>query len=329
MLTGVARSYSSLLSIRFLFGAGEAGAFPNMSRAYSRWFPAAERAWANGVLFLGSRLGGAAAPFLAVLLIQRWGWRVSFAVFGAIGFLWAAAWYRWFRDEPSEHASVSPGELAHIRGGSGQAGNEPEGQLRIPWLRIVTSRSLLMTCLMYFTFGYGLYFYFTWLPTYLIRELGFSGIQGGLFAGLPFLLAGVADLAGGWTSDRLAKSHGLRVGRSGLGFVAFSGSALLLFGSTAVQGRTGKAILIALALASADLALSAAWAVCLDIGREYAGVVTGFMNTFGNLGGFFGPLVAGYAIDRWGSWTLAFYVAAGVYAAGAICWLFVNPNDRI
>ena len=328
MLTGAAWNYLSLLLIRFLFGAGEAGAFPNASRSFSRWFPLRERGKANGILFLGSRLGGALAPILALLFIRNWGWRESFVVFGAIGIFWALAWYRWYRDEPSEHPAVNSQELAWILQDSPGAAPETRTSA-IPWRQILTSSNLLAICGMYFAFGYGLYFYFTWLPTYLIQVLKFSDLAAGILAGLPFLLAGGADLLGGWLTDRLAIAFTLRIARCWLGFSSFAGSATLLFVSTQANDRWTKAILIALALASADLALSACWAVCLDVGRAYAGIVTGCMNTFGNLGGFLAPMVLGYAVERWNSWTLPFYVSAAVYAAGALLWLAVRPEEQL
>ena len=209
---------------------------------------------------------------------------------------------------------------------------------------------------MYFAFGYGLYFYFTWLPTYLIRELGFSVLTGGLLSALPFALAGVADLAGGWLTDYLARVKGLRAARCGLGFVSFVTCAALVLLSTAAPQPLAKAVLLALALASADFALAvigtagadalavsradvtlasadfalgACWAVCLDVGAAHAGVVTGFMNTFGNLGGLIGPLVVGIAVERWHSWTFPFYVTALVYAMGALAWLAIDPERPV
>ncbi len=326
MLTGAAWSLRALVAIRFLFGAGEAGAFPNIQRGFSRWFPARERGRANGVLFLGSRLGGALAPALAIVLIQRGGWRASFVVFGAVGVAWAALWHAWYRDSPAEHPAVDDRERAWIAQDGASPGAEPTERPAVPWRRLLASRNLYAICGMYFAFGYGLYFYFTWLPTYLIRVLGFSALAGGFFAGLPFVLAGGADLAGGWLTDRLSLVYGLRVGRCHLGCASFGGCALLLLASTLSRAPVAKAVLLALALACADLALSACWAVCLDTGARYAGVVTGFMNTFGNLGGFVGPLVVGYAVDRWNSWTLPFTITAAVYGGGALLWLAIDPN---
>jgi MFS family permease len=348
MLTGAARGFRSLVSIRFLFGAGEAGAFPNIARSFSRWFPPRERGRANGVMFLGSRIGGMLSAPIALLLIARWGWRPSFVAFGALGIVWAIAWYAWYRDRPEEHPSVTDEEIAWIRdrGAESPAPHSSESppplaegsgprrvgrpfQGRQLWRALVRSRNLYAICGMYFAFGYGLYFYFTWLPTYLIKVLGFSLFGGGLFAALPFLLAGMADVAGGWLTDRWSRARGLRAGRCHLGFAAFFTCALLVFASTLPLPAAMKAMLLAMALASADLSLGACWAVPIDIAPDHAGVVTGCMNTLGNLGGLVGPLVLGLAVDRWHSWTFPFYVTAAVYASGALAWLAIDPTQPI
>lgn len=339
MLTGAARGFASLVSIRFLFGAGEAGAFPNIARSFSTWFPLRERGRANGVMFLGSRLGGMLSAPLALVLVTRWGWRTAFVAFGAVGIVWAAAWYAWYRDRPEDHPSMTREELAWIRqdGGSERAvphavdtsHSSENREHTTPWRALLGSRNLYAICAMYFAFGYGLYFYFTWLPTYLIKVLGFSLLGGGVFASLPFLLAGVADVLGGWLTDRLSSTHGLRVGRCYLGFTAFFTCALLVFTSTLPVPAVAKAVLLAFALASADLALGACWATPIDVAPAHAGVITGFMNTLGNLGGMVGPIVVGLAVERWNSWTFAFYITAIVYAAGALAWLAVDPTRRL
>ena len=331
MLTAAARGFPSLVAIRFLFGAGEAGAFPNVARSFSRWFPARERGRANGVLFLGSRVGGMLAAPIALLLVARYGWRTSFVIFGALGMVWAAAWYACYRDRPEDHPAITREELAWIQQDGLNEGLRATGNGHVdtPWAALLRSRNLYAICAMYFAFGYGLYFYFTWLPTYLITELGFSLFKGGFFAALPFLLAGFADLAGGWLTDRLSRTHGLRAGRCHLGFAAFMTCAALVFASTTPVPSVAKAVLLALALASADLALGACWAVPIDIAPDHAGVITGCMNTLGNLGGLIGPLVVGVAVDRWGSWTFPFYVTAIIYACGAVAWLAIDPTRPV
>jgi len=325
MLTGAARGLNSLVAIRFLFGAGEAGAFPNVARTFSRWFPVIERGRANGMMFLGSRLGGMLSAPVALFIVTSWGWRASFVAFGLTGLVWAAAWHAWFRDRPEEHPAMTRDELAWIQ----QDGAVHRGDRGTPWSALLRSRNLYAICAMYFGFGYGLYFYFTWLPTYLIKVLGFSVLAGGLFAALPFLLAGIADVGGGYLTDHLTRSRGLRAGRCYLGFAAFLTCAALVFASTLPVPAAAKAVLLATALASADLALGACWAAPIDIAPNHAGVITGCMNTVGNLGGMVGPLVVGWTVDRSGSWSYAFYATAAVYAFGAFSWLMVDPTRRI
>jgi ACS family glucarate transporter-like MFS transporter len=331
MLTGAARGYASLVVIRFLFGAGEAGALPSASNCLARWFPLSERGKANGALLFGTRVGGMISVPLVLQIIRLWGWRASFVIVGTVGLAWAAAWYVWYRDSPTEHPSVSASELAWIQQDDVVTSHQSpvNSHAGTPWRAIFGSANLWAICAMYFTYGYGLYFYFTWLPTYLIRVLGFSVLSGGLLAGLPFLCAGVANLAGGWLTDVLARTRGLRTARCHLGFASFFTGAVLTFASTLVPQPIAKAILLAAALGTVDLALSACWAVCLDIGRNHAGVVTGCMNTFSNLGGVLTPLVVAYAVDRWQSWTIPFYVTAAVYAVGAVIWLAIDPTRPI
>jgi nitrate/nitrite transporter NarK len=235
-------------------------------------------------------------------------------------------WFRTYRDHPADHPDVDQTELAWIHQ-DGRREQMTDGQ--VPWRRLLTSRNLYAICAMYFAYGYGLYFYFTWLPTYLINELHFSLLTGGLFASLPFLVAGAANLAGGLYTDRLAHTHGLSAARVVLGCVAFSTCAALILGSTLVPAPIAKALFLALALGSADFALGACWAVCLDVGADHAGVITGCMNTVGNLGGLVGPIVVGVMVDRLGSWTLPLYATAAVYVAGALTWLAIDPYRRI
>jgi len=327
MATGLAQGPRSLILIRFLFGAGEAGAFPNAVRSFATWFPVRERGTANGVLFFGSRLGGALTAPLALFLVRQYGWRTSFAAFGALGLVWAFVWFRSYRDRPADHPDIHPTEIAWIA----QDGDNPSAHAprATPWRALLASRNLHAICAMYFAFGYGLYFYFTWLPTYLLRELHFSLLTSGVFSSLPFVLAGAANLAGGWTTDRLARTGNLRSARVGLGAVSFAACAGLVILSTIVGAPVAKAVLLALALASADFALGACWAVCLDVGAAHAGVVTGFMNTFGNLGGLVGPLVVSLMVEHWQSWTYPFYVTAAVYAMGAAAWLAIDPHRRV
>ena len=141
MATATATNFGWLLLVRFLFGAGEAGAFPNVTRTFSRWFPVSERGMAQGIFFAGAHLGGGLTPIAVGFLLGWLPWRGLFVVFGMIGFVWALAWYRWFRDEPSEHPDVSPEELAHIE--AGRATGQRHSLDRVALGRLATNRGLI------------------------------------------------------------------------------------------------------------------------------------------------------------------------------------------
>ena len=323
MLTGAAWNFVSLLVVRFLFGIGEAGAFPNISKSFSNWFPTAERGNAHGVIFMGTRLGGALAPPLIVLLMAAVGWRAAFVVFGAIGVVWCLFWNRWFTDDPAAHPSVNAAELATIRSGL----PPPSAAPALGW-RHLLSGNVILLCLMYFTMPYTLYFNLTWLPTYLKEVRGFTVQQAGYVAGLVLLAGALANWVGGRLTDFLVRRYGLRVGRS-LGAVTLPLSGLVLLAAALVENRFAAAALFALTLGIADLCVSACWAMCHDIGGPRAGTIGGAMNTVGNIGGAISPLVVGYTVQWWDSWTLPFFITAGVYLSGGILTLLVDPRKTL
>lgn len=311
-LTGAAVGFWSLVVVRFLFGAGEAGAFPNIARAVSRWFNPQEQGRAMSVSFVGLAVGSAATVPLVVTLQERLGWRWTFVVCALLGVGWCLAWRRWFRDEPAEGAQVI------------------EAAQQVPWRVMLKSGNLWCIGLMYFAYGYGLYFYITWLPTYLLEARGFSLSQTKWLAALPWAVSAVGFWFGGWLTDWLTLRTGnLKWARCGVGAGGYAASAAVLLLVARVEDRRVAALLLALALGLQTTTISAAWAVCLDVGRRYAGVVTGFMNTVGNIGGAMAPLVVGYAVTRFGSWTLPFYVMAAVFILGVVMWLLVDPRRSV
>ena len=321
-VSGLAWSFTSLLVARFLFGVGEAGAYPNISRSFARWFPVTERGAAHGAVFMSSRIGAAAAPPLVILIISIAGWRASFWIFGSLGVVWSLFWWRWFRDDPATHPSVSREELAVIT-----SGTPPTAHPRVHW-RDLLDLNLLCICLMYFCIGYGLYFYLTWLPTYFREARGFSPQQAAWLSSAVLLTGGVATITGGWLTDRLTKRYGLKVGRS-IGAVAMPMSALFILTAALTPQPIVAAVLMALAFFCADLSMSPAWAMCHDVGGEAAGTITGAMNTLGNLGGTISPLVVGYSVQWWDSWSTPLVITAGVYALGGVLTILSNPHRRL
>lgn len=327
VLTGATIGFWSLVAVRFLFGAGEAGAFPNIARAVSRWFPFSEQGRAMSVSFVGLAIGSSMTAPIVLTLLEHQNWRLTFVEFGLIGALWCVAWHRWFRDNPEDHNQVNEAELKLIR--SDRVESDALNSHQIPWLTIFKSKNLLLIGLMYFSFGYGLYFYITWLPTYLIEARGFSISSTKWLASLPWMVSAIAFACGGWLTDRIARAGNLKLARSGIGIAGYLASAIVLTTVAMVQDNLTAALLLALALACQTLTISAAWSVCLDVGRRNAGVVTGFMNTVGNLGGALAPVVVGYAVKNWQSWSLPFYVMAVVFVFGAVMWLLIDPRQPV
>ena len=325
MATAAAFNYGSLLLVRFLFGVGEAGAWPNAAKTFSRWFPSSERGTAQGIFFMGAHLAGGLTPLLVTALLTHFHWRTVFLIFGAVGFVWAGAWYRWFRDDPAQHPAVSPSELEHIRSGRSPDSGEHG---RVPWKIILHSRSILALCGMYFTQSYGFYFYITWFPTYL-RSQGFSSTTLSVLSGLPLILSVAADLLGGLTTDAVSRRHGLRWGRCGVGGGALAIAGLAILGSAASHNPLISALLIGVAGASANFLLGASWGVCVDIAGKHAGVVTGCMNTAGQIGGTLSPIIVALAYNYFKTWSAPLILTGLLYLAGAACWAAVDPSDRV
>jgi MFS transporter, ACS family, glucarate transporter len=328
-LTGAATGFASLLIVRFLFGVGEAGAFPNIARTISRWFPSSHQGRALSLAFVGNAVGAAISTPLVFKLVEHQGWRLPFLEFGAIGVAWALIWYWWFRDRPEEHKSVNAEELEFIRSDKVDGGDL--GHTRdVPWLSLLRSANLAFICGMYFAFGYALYFYITWLPTYLLKARGFSPNYAGFFSALPWIASAGGFWLGGWGTDWMVRKTGsLKIGRCGVGSVGLVASALALLAVAHTEDRVVAASLIALAAFCQMTTGGAAWSVCLDVGRRNAGVVTGFMNMTGNIGGTIAPVVVGYAVERWGNWNIPFYATAGVLTVGVVMWLLIDPRRSV
>jgi MFS transporter, ACS family, glucarate transporter len=326
--TAAAFNYVSLLAVRFLFGMGEAGAFPNASKVISRWFPATERGTALGIFFAGAHLGGGLTPMLVGALLMFMNWRWTFAIFGLVGFGWAVAWYRWFRDEPADHPAVGQAERKYIESGRLEARPHRLDARRLA--RILADRNVVLLCLMYFTQAYGFYFNLTWLPTYLERARGFRDPALGLLAGLPLMLSAGADLTGGLATDALVRARGLRVGRCGIGFASLLVAGLAMYAGAAIEDPLAAALLIALSGAADSFLLGAAWGTCLDIAGHDAGLVTGAMNTAGQIGAVLSPIVLPYFLPEGAeNWAAPLYIAGALYLAGSCCWLLIDPGRPI
>lgn len=319
-VTGFAARLWSLLLIRFCFGAGEAGAYPTAATVIFRWFPAVERGRAFGTVLLCGQLGAAIAPLLIVPLQIRFGWRASFYLFGIVGVCWSAVWWRWYRNSPREKSGVTPRELAQIGPAAAPAAHG------MPWRAIGANRSVC--AIMGATFGYlyAYYFFLFWLPTYLVRDRGFTESQTKLSA-LPFVLGMIANLAGGLARDAAVRRWGptwgpRAIGVSGLGVAAAAACAALL-------SPSGYSALAWLALSYAGITFQqpTVFSTCVDIGRHYSGAVAGCMNTAGAAGGLVSSFAFGYLIQRFHGYDAVLLSMAATLVAGAALWLLVDATE--
>lgn len=326
-LTAAAFGYTSLLVIRFLFGIGEAGAWPNVARTFSRWFPASERGRAQGIFFMGAHLMGGLTPLIVATMLTWLPWRAVFVIFGMVGVIWAICWYRWFRDDPADHPSVNAAELTRIY--SSRRFEAAHSLRRSDVIRLVSNRNMLGLCISYFAQSYGMYFYMTWLPTYLESARGFTSVMLGVMAGLPLTLSAVADLGGGLATDYATRRFGLRWGRAGIGMISSLGAGIAMLFAAGVPGAMTAAILIALAAASSNLMAAASWSACIDIGGSQTGLIGGVMNTAGQVGGVLSPVVLSLIRQQFSSWSAPLYLIGLLYCIGALGWFMVDANQAI
>jgi len=316
-LTSVVRGFWPLCIARFLFGAGEAGAFPNSSATIARWFPVRERGRAQALVFAGSRVGGALAPFIIVPLQQAYGWRMSFIVFGLLGAIWGAAWYTWFRDVPPDPAKVET------------AVKQAVAVTRLDWGRTLKQSNLWCLALMYHTYSWSGFFFQAWMYTFLAKARGFNMQDLLHLSWVPFLLAAVGSMVGGTVSDTLVKRVGLKWGRRIVGLVGLSASAVFITAALLAPGKLECVVLLGLAYAASDCMLPVSWAVCLDIGGEHVGAVSGFMNTAGQLGSFLTSVAFGYVVIASGSYELPLLGLAVITGLSAVLWVTIDPTRPV
>lgn len=345
--TGWAWNYVSMLVTRFLFGAGEAGCFPNLTKALSAWLPRVDRTRAQALMWMGARWGGASAPLLVVMVMTLVSWRHAFMVFALLGVVWAVVFWLWFRDNPGDHPRVNAAELELLK----ENAQNVSGHGDVPWRELVTRPTMWLLWGQYFFLSYGWYFFVTWLPTYLRDERGLeirsnvvmqwlggaletwfnpalaNKILAAALSGTPLLFGGFGALLAGQLSSRLIARGGsvTRVRRT-FGFVGLAGAASLLMASFSIRDPLLAMLAMGFAGFFNDLTLPGSWATCMDVGGKYAGTVSGSMNMMGNFGGMAGPVVVGWVLTATGrDWHQVFLVTSLIYSLGAFCWLFIDP----
>ncbi|MCG8698389.1 MAG: MFS transporter [Bacteroidales bacterium] len=322
--TGVAGGFVSLMIIRFMFGIGEAGAYPNMTGSISKWFPKAEVGKAQGWIWAASRFGGALAPFTVIPLIAFVGWRMTFIIFGVIGIIWGVIWYAWYKNEPSRIKGIKKEELDEIT-----QNRSIKEKVSVPWKSILKNRQFWLILTMYWFYVWGSWFFFSWFPKFLENGRGFEKSELTYAIAIPFLMGVIGNIAGGYLSDKLSKKYGLKFGRRLLGVGGLALSSVFMFLGGFIHGKLEVFIFMSLCFGIMDLMLPSAWAICIDVGKKYAGAISGAMNTAGNLGGFVCVTLFGYLLEAGGSYDLPLYIISGMLMISAFLFLGINPEKKI
>ena len=324
--TTLAWSAISMATVRFLFGMGEAGAFPIATRSLSRWMLPAERGFSQGITHAGSRLGAALTPALVAFIIAGYGWRAPFVCFGSLGLVWAAVWFWYYRDSPAEHKSTNAAERDLIQSA---LGIEPAARRTVPWKQILSSPQMWMICAMYFCYAYNVSVYLTWFPKYLSDARGFSLQKMGLYASLPLLAGTLGDLGGGWISDILARHFGsIKLARRGVAITGFLLAALSIALATLTTDPLRSVFYSCFAMLGMELTVGVSWAVTIDIGGQSAGSVSALMNTFGNTGGAMASVLTGYLVKLSG-WNLPFLVVSGLSVLAALLFIRIDAGKPL
>lgn len=340
MLTGAANGLVMLLIVRFLFGAGEAGALPNACRVVAKWFPVANRGRIQGIVVTSAVVGGAVAPLVTADLIEKLGWRWTFALLGLPGIVWAVAFHWWFRDDPAEHPGVNAAERQLIAGIAPlqPAKHSAESHPPIPWGRVLTSANIWLLGSIISCNAFSTYMVFSWYPTYMQEGRGVTNTESGRLASLVLTGGVLGGMMGGWLSDTLVRGLGSRRRASRvIGPLCMTTAAAMMATSIQVDSPFGSAVCVAVACMMMHAQLASWWGVVTEISGPHVGALFGLMNSLGVPGAVASQLFLGAFVDLLESygrlgraqWDPAFYIYAGVLLIGATCWLFVDANKRV
>ena len=316
-LTGAAWNLTSLWILRFLFGAGEAGCFPNLTRMLSAWLPLNERVRAQAVMWAFGRWGGALAPPVAFFVIYHFGWRWGFVALAMLGVGWVAFFLPWFRNDPAEHKSVNKAELEMLEQSRALVLHDHG----MPWYKLLLQKDIAFLGLQYFGFSYTWYFYVTWLPTWLQQARGLDPKTAAGYAMIPLALGGCGSIVSGFLP--------LSVPRKWVAIFGFFATAILIFIIPGIENVGLAMALMGLASFCSDLTMPISWNTCVEIGKQYTATVSSTMNMLGNFAGFVAPVVFGLILQNTNNnWAMVMYTMAAASVVSALCWFFLEPDAK-
>ncbi|MCJ2046449.1 MFS transporter [Methylobacterium sp. J-078] len=320
ILTGFVGGLVSLFLARVLLGFGEGATFPTATRAMQNWTAPGKRGFAQGITHAFARFGNAVAPPIVAFLIYQVGWRLGFVILGVASFAWVVVWYAYFRDDPKDHPAITPEELAVL-----PTASKVGAKQSVPWGRL--TRRMLPVTLTYFCYGWTLWLFLGWLPSFFKLNYGLDLKNSALFASGVFFAGVVGDTLGGVFSDRILKKTGdLKLARLSVIVVGFLGAAASLTGVFFTRDLTLVALLLSSGFFFAELVIGPIWSVPMDIAPKYSGTASGLMNTGSAVAAIISPIVFGMIVDATGSWTLPFVGSIGLCLLGAGLAFTMHPE---
>jgi MFS family permease len=327
IMTGFATGLVSLVLWRVLMGFGVGATLPTATRAMQHWVEKSKRGFAQGVTHSFSRLGNALTPVMTVGIMSLAasyglvGWRWSFYVIGAVGFVWVFVWMWYFRDDPKDHPSCTQEELATLP-------IAPQGQRpKVPWAPLI-SRMWPVT-LTYFCYGWCLWLYLSYLPVFFKDTFSLSNSDAALFSTIVYFIGAIGNTAGGMVSDRLLHRTGnVRFARIAVTVTGFTAALLWLIPIMYVHDITVVAICLAGGFFFAESVIGPMWAIPMDIAPKFSGTASGLMNAGSALAAILSPVVAGIVTDWSGDKQLPFILAIGVLMLGAVSSFLMHPEKQ-
>ncbi|MCL6546417.1 MAG: MFS transporter [Bryobacteraceae bacterium] len=310
-LTGTVHTLGPLLVVRFLFGVGEAGAFPGSARTFYNWLPAGERGIANGILFSGAMIGGGISYPICAWLLGMVGWRNMFFLLAAPGFLWALLWAIFFRNHPAQPVAKEEAAI---------------GAPRMPLSQIFRSGPLLLAMAQYFAGNFTFYIGVTWMLPYLTEHYRLTPSQAANYAMVPLICGALSNWTAGLIVDFLYRAGFHAWSRRFPGILGFLLAAIGIWSVSLAESPFTAVVGFAIAIFGVELTISPSWSYCMDIGGKSSGSVSGAMNMVGNLGGFVSSNAFPFLSRITGSASAYFYAAALLNLAGAACWVQMRPR---
>jgi sugar phosphate permease len=325
ILIGTAGSFTALILFRILLGLGEGATFPTATRALADWFPAHMRGFTQGITHAFARLGNFFTPPLVAWLITFGSWRTSFYVLGAVSLVWSIVWWFYFRDDPSTHPGITQRELASMPKYAAKADRKKDP---VPWGAL--ARRMAPVTLVYFCYGWTLWLYLTWLPTFFLQGYKLDLKKSALFSSGVFLAGVIGDTVGGIVSDYiLVKTGDRNKARRNLVMLGFTLSLLFMVPVLRSHDLRTVALCLSAAFFFAEFTIGPFWAIPMDIAPRFAGSASGLMNIGSALAAAVSPLVAGYVIKTTHKPNLPFIGSIALLAFGTIMAYWMKPNQPL